>query len=471
MNMEVLKSVGMVAGIGGVALGVMLLVLRDIIKKNIFPKFKVEKNAYRLLRLIVVSVWTVALLGIVVWGVTAVMNGREGDTINVNNNNYSTDMVFADYKVIVNQYQEIHGQKLPAELMGELRKAINLLKGGQYKAALPAFQQLSEAVEVPAVYNNVGGLLALESNPDAARAEYVKSIALDPEYETTQLNLGLLEQSQGNYDQAELHLSKADSFPEARTLLRNIVEHREAGAFEKEPNNDQFQPNVAPLDEAIQASIKDEGDKDFYEISMPGDHRDYVSIDLQNQNLQLKPRIGLFSADREWLGGTSDSSYQVTSGQNLKYLFVAQGGMKYLIRVTSLNGSGPYNLKIAPQHAFDQYEPNENLFSSKPIAIEIDVEANIMDENDRDYYSITLGPVESEVKVTLQNQSQSLKPRVGVYRANDQRWLGGTSDSSYQVNYGQNVSYSFQGDAGIDYYVMVRSLQGSGNYVLRVEQS
>ena len=119
MNAELFKSVGMVAGIGGVALGVMLLVLRDIIKKNIFPKFKVEKNAYRLLRLIVISVWTVALLGIVTWGVTAVMTGREGDSIAISNNDYSTEMAFADYDVIINQYQNIRGQELSEELGSE----------------------------------------------------------------------------------------------------------------------------------------------------------------------------------------------------------------------------------------------------------------------------------------------------------------------------------------------------------------
>lgn len=51
----VLGVVGQVAGIGGLALGVLLLVLRDIIRKNIFPKFKDERLAFRLLRLIVTN--------------------------------------------------------------------------------------------------------------------------------------------------------------------------------------------------------------------------------------------------------------------------------------------------------------------------------------------------------------------------------------------------------------------------------
>ncbi len=38
MDADVLKVVGQVAGIGGLALGVFLLLFRDIIRKNIFPK-------------------------------------------------------------------------------------------------------------------------------------------------------------------------------------------------------------------------------------------------------------------------------------------------------------------------------------------------------------------------------------------------------------------------------------------------
>jgi hypothetical protein len=66
MEAEVLKTVGQVAGIGGIALGVFLLLFRDIIRKNIFPKLPAAE-AYRLLRLITGAVWSVAIVGIVAW--------------------------------------------------------------------------------------------------------------------------------------------------------------------------------------------------------------------------------------------------------------------------------------------------------------------------------------------------------------------------------------------------------------------
>jgi hypothetical protein len=45
-------------------------VFRDIIRKNIFPKLPAAE-AYRLLRLITVAVWSVAIAGIAAWVYTS----------------------------------------------------------------------------------------------------------------------------------------------------------------------------------------------------------------------------------------------------------------------------------------------------------------------------------------------------------------------------------------------------------------
>ena len=66
MDTELLKTVGQIAGIGGLALGTFLILFREIIRKSIFPMLTKE-HAYRLLRLISFFVWTVALVGIGAW--------------------------------------------------------------------------------------------------------------------------------------------------------------------------------------------------------------------------------------------------------------------------------------------------------------------------------------------------------------------------------------------------------------------
>ena len=70
MTADVLKVVGQVAGIGGIALGVFLLLFRDVVRKKIFPMLTREQG-YRLLRLVLVLVWSVAILGVATWGYVA----------------------------------------------------------------------------------------------------------------------------------------------------------------------------------------------------------------------------------------------------------------------------------------------------------------------------------------------------------------------------------------------------------------
>ena len=61
-----MKVVGQIAGIGGVSLGVFLLLFRDIIRKIISPQLTKEQG-FRLLVLISILVWSVALAGIGAW--------------------------------------------------------------------------------------------------------------------------------------------------------------------------------------------------------------------------------------------------------------------------------------------------------------------------------------------------------------------------------------------------------------------
>lgn len=61
-----LKTAGQIAGIGGLAIGMLVLIFRDVIRKKIFPKLSREQ-AYSLLRLILILAWSVALVGIAAW--------------------------------------------------------------------------------------------------------------------------------------------------------------------------------------------------------------------------------------------------------------------------------------------------------------------------------------------------------------------------------------------------------------------
>jgi len=77
MDTELLKTVGQIAGIGGVALGVFLLLFRELIRKAILPRLP-AREASRFLTLIAVLVWSVALAGIGAWVWTEIHEPSSG---------------------------------------------------------------------------------------------------------------------------------------------------------------------------------------------------------------------------------------------------------------------------------------------------------------------------------------------------------------------------------------------------------
>jgi hypothetical protein len=66
MDAGLLKTLGQALGIGGLTLGIFFLLFREIIRKSIFPKLE-KDDAYRVLRLISVLIWSVAVIGIGAW--------------------------------------------------------------------------------------------------------------------------------------------------------------------------------------------------------------------------------------------------------------------------------------------------------------------------------------------------------------------------------------------------------------------
>lgn len=63
---QLLSKIGQIAGIGGIALGVLLLLFRDVIRKNIFPTLG-QAQAYRLITLVVVLTFSISALGLGAW--------------------------------------------------------------------------------------------------------------------------------------------------------------------------------------------------------------------------------------------------------------------------------------------------------------------------------------------------------------------------------------------------------------------
>ncbi len=128
MELNLFKTLGQIGGIAGISLGVFLLLFRDVIRKNIFPKFKDQQLAYRLLRLIVVLVWSMAIAGIAAWVVISVLDTKPSNVTLISSSEYSGDMYFSNIEVIVSQSENATGETLPPALKIELERAIALVK-------------------------------------------------------------------------------------------------------------------------------------------------------------------------------------------------------------------------------------------------------------------------------------------------------------------------------------------------------
>lgn len=77
-----LKIAGEIAGIGGICLVVLLVLFREVIRKNMFPKLT-KKQAYRLMVTIIISVGIIALSGIIAWSYALQKSALESSTKNI----------------------------------------------------------------------------------------------------------------------------------------------------------------------------------------------------------------------------------------------------------------------------------------------------------------------------------------------------------------------------------------------------
>jgi hypothetical protein len=66
MDVQIFRTLGGVAGLAGLAIGMIVLLYREIVRKNVFPTLT-KRHSYRLLRNIAILSWSIAMFGILCW--------------------------------------------------------------------------------------------------------------------------------------------------------------------------------------------------------------------------------------------------------------------------------------------------------------------------------------------------------------------------------------------------------------------
>lgn len=84
MDAEILKTVGQIAGIGGLAIGMIVIIFRRLIDKLVGDKLT-KKQTYNVLMTIVACSWSIAVLGIAAWAFVTISETSSeslaGDTV------------------------------------------------------------------------------------------------------------------------------------------------------------------------------------------------------------------------------------------------------------------------------------------------------------------------------------------------------------------------------------------------------
>lgn len=247
-----------------------------------------------------------------------------------------------------------------------------------------------------------------------------------------------------------------------KTLEAAPQQHVQIGAQEREPNDDNLNTNIIALDQWVAASIGGPKDSDHFAFTTPDIHRDVIRVEIKNSSTSLEPKLELFGSDKSSLGAIQNT----TRGADLAHTFVADPATGYSVKVSNYYGEskGTYLIRVLATKAFDAFEPNDDITSFKPIEMGSEVQAAIMDKNDRDFFSLAMPEDTGMLRIALSNRSATLHPNVTVYDANKTQianqqntTLGG--DLTYDVDPKSSPVYIRVSD----YYA-----DGFGAYALKV---
>jgi hypothetical protein len=123
--MEFIKEWGMIAGIAGLALGVFMVLFKDIIGKNIFSALT-KKQSYSMMMVIIVLVWSLTILCIILYyygksvdpyQLTVLVHGEKGKDDLILPNRGRVKFVYGDANIIetINYKGEATFKQIPPE--------------------------------------------------------------------------------------------------------------------------------------------------------------------------------------------------------------------------------------------------------------------------------------------------------------------------------------------------------------------
>ena len=293
-----------------------------------------------------------------------------------------------DLKALEQEYAHFYGKPLDsAEVRHDFELAGKRVAAKDYSSALGMLEQVAKMAAVPLVFNDLGVLYAEVDDKSRAIHAFSEALARDIDYAPVRSNL--------------------DRMQNLTTLGAESV------AREVEPNNTMTMANIIapgrPVEGEIEAAVDD---LDYFQITTPPAPRDILSIEITNHSKTLAPVLKIFDGE----GRIVDWGKTVREpGADLKQTIAPPPNSTLYLEISGYGSSaGAYILLVQPQKAFDAYEPNDDIYNARRIAVGTPVEANIMDANDTDYFSF-VSPRTGTLTVVIHNRSKTLIPALSTF--------------------------------------------------------
>jgi hypothetical protein len=362
-----------------------------------------------------------------------------------------------------------------------LEANIELIKNkGGFAVSQEKVQELTEGAQKVGLHLKTccavleGGKL----NPDqfqqcvARASDYDRKIA-----ETArQVDIAVTAQAQGQtavvqQQRAQIEQNLQSAAGDVNALGRQVAQLAPATAeqtaapvrngAEGEPNDTKATANELPLNTPVDGEVSSKEDSDYFAFTSAPKVRDRIILRLQNRSETLWPHVKLYGPDKAEI----KEAFSGTAGADKELAFVAEPATRYYVEVNPYGTTGQYTLSALPQNAYDRYEPNDDPIRDPPtpLAAGEAIDANILDEQDTDWYRLAAAPGQS-LQVTLENRSNTLSPDVVVYNAQRSQMA-----HHYDGTAGASLDFSVETTAGGVVYLTVKAFGGgSGDYRLTV---
>jgi hypothetical protein len=263
-------------------------------------------------------------------------------------------------------------------------------------------------------------------------------------------------------------LARDFAYAPARRFLRTMaaIPPNTAEPFnrESEVNNEARTANLIALSTAVSGEVGAVNDSiDYFRIVTPAAPRDLLTIELENHSINFSPRLHVYDASLRVQGWGEKSG---RAGESIRVSGGPPPNSSLYIAVTPDDASpGQYVLTVKAQKAYDSYEPNDDIMSSRRITTGEEINANIMDAEDTDFFSF-VSPRKGTVAIEIRNTSATLIPAVTTFNP-DRRNMGFGPELRKP---GQGLHHTIDVEKDQLYYIQVWSQAASaGAYTLRVD--